>query len=351
MPKSTAAPLPKMESSNHDKGESAIVSFVGGREFKVAAKAQNTPASPRLDQFTCFLKLVQELRDMIWRFSIPERALLVGPWAELDEPNRPWCHKFFEYAPCTSQAARNHLSLPAVAQSCREARKAYLRFVRDEAAWFRPVHYTLRPNPGRSRRVHRQEDDGQDAVAAAGDVHGVRQDDLRPPPTWSGPAPGTLSVESPVALVNVRDVERIRQFKEVYEGCSAPSHLDPKVVKHLSSLLTTESRERYLDLMRLNVISLWAEILFPDLHTGGTGANQFLLTDPGTWRRCLHAFTPYNLRQHWVRDVIIPLVPQVQMVVAFKLCDAACHVGTNETLGKAKDDCERCRGRSVCLRI
>ncbi|KAK7957236.1 uncharacterized protein PG986_006458 [Apiospora aurea] len=282
-----------MESSNHDKENSAIISFVGGREFKVAAKAQNTPASPQLDQFTCFLKLVQELRDMIWRFSIPERALLVGPWAELDEPNGPWCHKFFEYAPCTSEAARNHLSLPAVAQSCREARKAYL----------------------------------------------------------SGPAPGTLSVEISVALVNVRDVERIRQFQEVYETCSAPSHLDAKVVKHLSSLLTTEGRERYLDLLRLNVLSLWAEILFPDLLPAGPRENQFLLTDPGTWRRCLHAFTPYDLRHPWLRDVIIPHVPQVQMVVAFKLCDAACHVGTNETMGEAKDDCERCRGRSVCLRI
>ncbi|KAK8050949.1 hypothetical protein PG993_002334 [Apiospora rasikravindrae] len=401
MPESTATPLPKLVPFDHDKGNGAIVSFVGGREYTVAAKAPSTHASPQLDQFTFFShpKFVIELRNMVWRFSMPERILLVGPLAELDEHTHPWCHRYFEYAPCNSQSARKHLSLPAVAQTCHEARDEYLRLVRERAAWIHPVNYTLRPNPrpqqtwfdpavdvlcldliGHHENIRWPHDQRANQVELDVFAKHLRTFafSFRGREDWYGrmdyfkyivknmtdktlwpqletfmaydkmifvhPRPG-----NPVALVNVRDVERIRQFKEVYENFSAPSHLDPKVMKLLSSLLTKKTRDRYLDLMRLDIVSMWAGALFLDLYPGTEADREFHLTNPVGWKQILHAFTPFNLKDPWVRDVIIPLVPKVQMAVAFKLCEAPCHVGTNESLRGRDDRWEQGRRYDVCL--
>ncbi|KAK8059208.1 hypothetical protein PG996_009138 [Apiospora saccharicola] len=390
-----------MESSKSDQGDEKIISFVGGRKYMNAAKADDTAVTPKLEEFTCFRRLPPEIRLKIWKLAAPQRIHLVGPYAEIPKNVGPYLPRRFEfeYAPCTALAARKHHALPAVALSCPEAQVAYNKFVKGNAAWWcQPVQYTVQPNKrpeqtwfdpagdvlcvdlmGHYRYTRSrlgQEDNELKLDVFAKHLRAVAFSFSRSYDGWIGekgiypiivkkmtdrtlwprletfllyekmiflhPRPGAtlpselLSVENPIALVNVRDTERIRRFKELYKNTALPSHRDPEVVEHLSSLLTTEGRNSHIDHLRLNVTSLWANILLHDLKPvircpyGTKYRETHCLTrdqlDPSK-----HYFIPWQMDHPWVQNEIMPRMPQIQMVVAFKLCVSAHHPGPVES--------------------
>lgn len=145
---------------------------------------------------------------------------------------------------------------------------------------------------------------------------------------WFHPRPGatlpadTISAENPIALVNVRDTERVRHFKELYENYSLATHVDDERLELLNSLLTAQGRDEYIDLFHQDATSMWAgqmeltQLAFPWY--------SFLVDRKETTGK--EHFVPRNRRSVWVRDVVMPHMPRFQWVVASKLCRAAPHV-------------------------
>ena len=74
----------------------------------------------------------------------------------------------------------------------------------------------------------------------------------------------TVSVENPLALVNVRDTKMIQHFKEAYKKSSLPSHLDSERLELLSSLLTKDGLDRYTDELHQEAVNIWVEHLYFD---------------------------------------------------------------------------------------
>ncbi|KAK6819413.1 hypothetical protein PG987_015896 [Apiospora arundinis] len=132
----------------------------------------------------------------------------------------------------------------------------------------------------------------------------------------------TVSAENPMALVNIRDTERIRHFKKAYESYSLPSHLDRKRVELLASLLTKDGLEYYTDYMNHEIVNMWAEELRRDEVTPRATDFMYILYDENLNR---FRFIPFDRRHPWVRDVVMPRMPPFQIVVAFKLCQASDH--------------------------
>ncbi|KAK7998395.1 hypothetical protein PG989_006435 [Apiospora arundinis] len=363
-----------------------VISFIGGREYQVPAKYSPDSASSNLDQFTCFSKLPPEIRTMIWQLGVPERITHLTELAKAidydsDKAQRKVPRTFFEYCPCTTKDALHYLTLPPVAQTCREAREAYQRLSvgstwcdpfwnvmrNHERTWFNPskdvlcldrwghefdelniqalsqyrtwMHLDLFAQKvgavafslGRQKNyfygpVHRE------TVLTKMDKNlwprletiMVYDDTIFLHPREGVTLPSnTLSVENPMALVDVRDTERIRHFKEVYESCSLPSHLDRRRVELLSSLLTKDGPGCYTDDLYQEAINLWASDLRFDPETPQPTDYKMYLGDPKSWNR--FRFTPHDRRHPWVRDMVMPRMPPLQMVVAFKLCQASKH--------------------------
>ncbi|KAK8011655.1 hypothetical protein PG990_010620 [Apiospora arundinis] len=350
-----------------------VISFIGGRKYQVPAKYSPDTASSNLDQFTCFSKLPPEIRTMIWQLGAIDY--------HSDGAQRKVPRTFFEYCPCTTKDAIHYLALPPVAQTCREAREAYQRLSvgstwydpfrgvmrRHEQTWFNPSTDVLcldqwghefdelsRQVLGQHRTWINLDLFAQKVGAVAfslgrqknyfyGYVHRkivlrmmdknlwprletimVYDDTIFLHPREGVTLPSnTLSVENPMALVDVRDTERIRHFKEVYESCSLPSHLDRRRVELLSSLLTKDGPGCYTDDLYQEAINLWANELKFDPKTPQPTRYNMYLGDPKSWDR--FRFTPHDRRHPWVRDVVMPRMPPLQMVVAFKLCQASKH--------------------------
>ncbi|KAK8091254.1 hypothetical protein PG994_000759 [Apiospora phragmitis] len=390
--------------SSSGKGNGPVISFIGGREYQVAAKAKQASSSS-LEQFTCFSKLPPEIRTQIWNLAVPERVMQLSPYAEV-AGHRSGHLDFFNNYPCTPKNTRHHLALPPVAQVCREPHTAYRQIAKD-VAWYQHVrnnqhhlhirhNMALRPGMSKTRLEQTWFDPASDILCL--DLWGQYRDDLahctiqifpnelklkvfaksaravafsfgcggmdssdmdsaifkmtnkslwprletymvydrtvffHPRPEAILPA-NTLSAENPIALVNVRDTERIRHFKDMYEACSLPSHLANDRVELLSSLLTAEGLEEYFDTMHQDATSMWAWKLHEDDNTipQTVAFHKSLMLHPSK-RTHKTLFPPYDRSHPWVRDVLMPRMPQFQWVVAFKLCQAPCHTAEKKRM-------------------